>query len=79
MAVKKPEWDTVRLILLTLIACMWVANWVIALFDRTYKPDPTINAVFTLVAGVVFAAKGNTGTGSSGKHNSNNDSGESNG
>lgn len=57
MAVKRPEWDTVRLVLLAIITFMWVTNWVVALFNDTYKPDPTVNAVFTLAAGVVFATK----------------------
>jgi len=59
----EPVWNVIRLVLLSIITVMWVTNWLMGLASKSglihtnFEPDPTVNAVFTLVAGVVFASK----------------------
>lgn len=56
------KWDKARLILLIIITSVWVANFTASIFVNDYNPDPTIGAVFMLVAGYLYVInKGRNG------------------
>lgn len=48
--------NTVRYVLISVITTMWVLNLLAPLFLTAYKPDPSINAIFMVVAGALFGA-----------------------
>lgn len=47
---------TVRYVLIGVITTMWVLNFLAPIFTNTYKPDPSVNAIFMIVIGALFGA-----------------------